>query len=108
MPKVFINNRVDPKWQPIIEAKLHIMLGSMFVNVSRIDVELDRLPDRRNRQETYTFCLVVTDGNGARYEQRNDQPDANLAIEGAIARLRRAITRAKRGRGPGWSQASGQ
>lgn len=96
MARIVINSTVEPHWQSIIEAKLQLMLGSLLTNVSRIDVELGKVIRREDMLSTYTIVLVLTQHNGESYSLRNDQPDANAAIEGVIARARRAITRISR------------
>ncbi len=106
MAKIVIRNRVESEWQPVIEAKLQIMLGSMLAYTSRIDIELDRGVQSRGDRSTYTCKLLLVEDNGERYTLSTDQPDADLAIEGAIARARRAMLR--RARSSGWRQASVQ
>jgi hypothetical protein len=106
MSRITIRNRAEPQWQPVIETKLQVMLGSMLAHISRIEVEFDRIVEARDQRVTYTCQLVLTESSGERYQLCNDQPDANLAIEGAIARARRSITRLGRARVPTWRQAS--
>lgn len=108
MAKILIRNRAEPDWKPVIDAKLKVMLGSMLAHVARVDIELDRSIGQSNGQLTYSCKLVLTESNGQRYLLLNQQPDANLAIEGAIARVRRAITRQSRARVNSWGQASAQ
>lgn len=45
----------------------------------------------------YICKLEVTERNGESYVLNNCRPDASLAMEGAIARARRGITRLSRG-----------
>jgi hypothetical protein len=84
------------------------MLGSMLGDINRIDIEFGQIPGYRGGRETFVCKLEVTERNGERYLLYNYQPDANLAIEGAVARARRAITRLSRARVSSWGQVSAQ
>jgi len=106
MTKILIRNRVEPNWRLVIEAKLHLILGSMLASISRLDLDFDRTVKQRDNQVTYGCKIVMTRSNGERYLQLSAQPDANLAIEGAIARARRAVTRLGRARVSAWGQTS--
>lgn len=106
MAKLVIRNRAEPRWQPVIEDKLHLMLGSMLAFIARVEVDFDGPAEGRDGQSTYALSLLIVEGNGQRHVQHNSQPDGNMAIEGAIARARRAVTRQRRARAPGWGQAS--
>jgi hypothetical protein len=108
MAKIVIRNRVESEWQPVIEAKLQFMLGSMLAYTSRINIELDRDSQRQDKLATYVCKLLLVEDNGERYVHRTDQPDAELAIEGAIARARRAMLRRSRARTSGRRHASAQ
>lgn len=108
MAKIVIRNRAEPAWKPVIESKLQVMLGSMLGHIGRIEIDFGEVPGQRGSQLTYICKLEVTETNGERYLLHNHQPDANLAIEGAIARTRRAITRVSRARVGGWGKASAQ
>jgi hypothetical protein len=108
MAKILIRNRVDCDWKPVIETKLHVMLGSMLAHISRIDIEFSQIPGYRDGLATFVCKLEVIERNGENYLLYNYQPDANLAIEGAIARARRAITRLSRARVSAWGQVSAQ
>lgn len=108
MAKIVIRNRAEPEWMPVLEAKLQLMLGSMLTYISRVEIEFAQTPVQRGSGVTYSCKLEVTEGNGERHLLYNHQPDANLAIEGAIARARRAITRMSRARVNPWGQASSQ
>ena len=107
MAKILIRNRAEPAWKPIIDAKLQVMLGSMLAHINRIDIEFDRSISQCGGV-TYTCTVVLTESRGQRFLLFNQQPDANLAIEGAMARSRRAITRLSRARVNSWGQASAQ
>ena len=98
MAKILIRNRAEPAWKPIIDAKLQVMLGSMLAYINRIDIEFDRSSSQCGGGVTYTCTVVLTESRGQRFLLFNQQPDANLAIEGAMARSRRAITRLSRAR----------
>lgn len=106
MARILIRDKSEDNWTPVIEAKLHVMLGSMLAHISRIDIEFSQIPGYRGGRPTYLCKLEVTERNGESYLLYNDQPDAYLAIEGAIARARRGITRLSRARVGGWGQAS--
>jgi len=106
MRKTTIKNRAEPEWTPVIETKLQIMLGSMLAHISRVDVEFDRDAKSRQQYVTYSCKLALTEASGEKYLVCSDQPGADIAIEGAIARARRAMTRRSRARAPGWRQAS--
>ena len=108
MAKILIRNHVEHDWKPLIEAKLQVMLGSMLGDINRIDIEFSQIPGYRGGRETFVCKLEVTERNGERYLLYNYQPDANLAIEGAVARARRAITRLSRARVSSWGQVSAQ
>lgn len=100
MSRIIIRNRAETKWSSVIESKLQVMLGSMLANISRINVELDRVVETREQRVSYSCKLAIVDSNGEKYLLSTDQTDANLAIEGAIARARRAIIRLGRARMP--------
>ena len=100
MSRIIIRNRAETKWNSVIESKLHVMLGSMLANISRISVELDRVVETREQRVSYACKLALVDSSGDKYLLSTDQTDANLAIEGAIARARRAIVRLGRARMP--------
>ena len=106
MARIIIRNRAETKWQAVIETKLQVMLGSMLAHISRINVEFDRVVEAREQRVSYACKVVLVESSGQRYLLSNDQADANLAIEGAIARARRAITRLGRTRLPSRWQAS--
>ena len=106
MARIVIRNRAETKWQSVIETKLQVMLGSMLAHVSRITVEFDRVVEAREQRVSYACKVVLVESSGERYLLANDQADGNLAIEGAIARARRAITRLGRARLPSRWQAS--
>ncbi|HEY9147378.1 MAG TPA: hypothetical protein VIQ22_00090 [Gammaproteobacteria bacterium] len=108
MAKILIRNRADYDWKPAIEAKLQVMLGSMLAHINRIDIEFSEIPGYRDGPATFVCRLEVTERNGESYLLYNYQPDANLAMEGAIARARRAITRLSRARVSNWGQVSAQ
>jgi hypothetical protein len=108
MAKILIRNRAEPEWRTVIEAKLQVMLGSMLTHISRVEVDLEKSPAQRGSGVTYGCKLVLIESNGERHLLDNYQPDANLAIEGAIARARRSITRLSRARVSTWGQASAQ
>ena len=108
MARILIRNRAEPEWKAAIEAKLQVMLGSMLSDISRIEIDLEKSSGQRGGGVTYGCTLALTESNGERYLLDNYQPDANLAIEGAIARARRAITRLSRVRVSAWGQASAQ
>lgn len=106
MARIVIRNRAETKWQAVIETKLQVMLGSMLAHVSRVTVEFDRVVEAREQRVSYACKVVLVESSGERYLLANDQADGNLAIEGAIARARRAITRLGRARLPSRWQAS--
>ena len=108
MAKIIIRNRIESEWQHVMEAKLQLMLGSMLACTNRIDIELVRGIASQDQSPTYTCKLLLLEDNGERYVLRTDQPDAGLAIEGAIARARRAMIRRSRARTTGWRQQSVQ
>lgn len=108
MQKLYVRNMAGPEWNQVIEDKLRIMLGSMMVHIIRIDIELNRTVSSGDQRTPYRCKLVLVDSHGERYQLHNDQLDATLAIEGAIARGRRALTRLSRARAPGRRQASMQ
>ena len=108
MARVVIRNGAEDCWQRVIESKLHVMLGSMLGHVSRVDIALDKASDERTGQATYSCTLMVRESGGQRHTLHSHQPDANLAIEGAIARARRTLTRLSRTRVSTWGQASSQ
>jgi len=108
MQKLYVRNLAEPEWKQVIEGKLRIMLGSMMVHIIRIDVELNKAVASRNQPTPYRCKLVLVDNHGERYQLHNDQLDAILAIEGAIARARRALTRLSRARAPGRREVSMQ
>lgn len=108
MAKILIRNRVEYDWKPVVEAKLRVMLGSMLGDINRIDIEFSQIPGYRGGGETFACKLALTERNGESYLLYNHQPDANLAIEGAIARARRAMTRLSRARVSAWGQVSAQ
>ncbi len=90
MTKIVITNHAEPDWKPVIEAKLQIMLGSMLAYASRIDIRFDRIIHKHSKRATYTCKLILVEDNGERYAVHSDQPNGEMAIEGAIARTRRA------------------
>lgn len=108
MAKILIRDESEGNWEPVIEAKLSVMLGSMLAHISRIDIEFSQIPGYRGGRSTYVCKLEVSERNGESYLLYSYQPDANLAIEGAIARARRAITRLSRARVSAWGQVSVQ
>ena len=108
MARIVIRNRAEPDWKSVIDGKLHVMLGSMLGHIGRIEIDFGKVPGQRGSQVTYFCRLEVTESNGESYLLHNHQPDAHLAIEGAIARARRSITRATRARVGGWGHASAQ
>jgi len=97
MAKILIRNRVEHDWKPVIEAKLQVMRGSMLGDINRSDIEFSQIPGYRGGRETFVCKLEVTERNGESYVPNNCRPDASLAMEGAIARARRGITRLSRG-----------
>ena len=108
MARVVIRNNAEEHWLQVIDSKLQVMLGSMLGYVSRIEVLLDKKLDQRTGRTTYCCTLVVRESSGQKHTLYNQQPDANLAIEGAIARARRAVTRLSRSRATAWGQVSSQ
>lgn len=100
MSRIIIRNRAESKWNAVIETKLQVMLGSILTNLSRINVELDKVVETREQRGRYACKLALVDSSGEKYLLSTDQTDANLAIEGAIARARRAIIRRGRARKP--------
>jgi hypothetical protein len=108
MARVVIRNDAEPQWQEVMDSKLQIMLGSMFGDISRIEILLDKVADQRLGQSVYNCTLLVRESSGQKHTLHNQQPDANLAIEGAIARARRAVTRLSRARNTSWGPATVQ
>lgn len=108
MAKITISNRAQPEWEPAIDAKLQLVLGSVRAPINRLDIEFERFTCRRGGLSTCTCTSVLTAGNGQITLPFNQQPDANLAIEGAIAGARRAITRLSLTRAGNRCQASAQ
>ena len=108
MVKIVISNRAELKWDTVIEKKLQIILGSMLAYTTRIDIELDRVSHRDIKWIIYACRLSLEDDHGNRYVLRNDQPDGDVAIEGAIARAKRVMVRRNRARASGWRAASMQ
>jgi|GEM_PF-866864 len=108
MARVVIKNGAEDRWQRVIESKLHVMLGSMLAHVTRVDIALDKSSDQRTGQTTYSCTITVRESGDQRHTLHSHQPDANLAIEGAIARARRTLTRLSRSRASTWGQAPSQ
>ena len=108
MAKIIIKNRAEAKWDTVIEEKLQFILGSMLAYTTRIDIELNRVSHRDIKWITYACKLSLEDDHGNRYVLRNDQPDGDVAIEGAIARAKRVMVRRSRTRASGWRAASMQ
>jgi hypothetical protein len=108
MARVVIRNGAEQYWQQVMDSKLQVMLGSMFGCISRIDILLDKALDQRTGQTMYNCTLLVRESGGQKHTLYNRQSDANLAIEGAIARARRAVTRLSRSRATAWGQVSSQ
>jgi hypothetical protein len=50
MTRVVIRNGAEDQWQEVIESKLKVMLGSTLVQVTRIDIAMDKLLDQRTGQ----------------------------------------------------------
>ena len=98
MPRVTINNRAAPQWDAVIESRVSVVLGSVFIRIARLDIEFDQ--GVRGSPEAYSCKLRLTESKGATQQIRNDQSDGAMAIEGALGRARRALIRAKRDRAP--------
>lgn len=95
MPKLTILNRAQPEWDVIIETNLRVMLGSILAGLGRIDVEFDAYSDDRGHGAAYRCQLVMTELSGAKHLLENIQPDGKRAIEGALSRGRRLMSRRK-------------
>jgi ribosome-associated translation inhibitor RaiA len=108
MARIVISNTAEDCWQQVIESKLQIMLGSMLGQVGRVDIALDKSFDKRLGQTIYSCTLMVRESGGQKHMLHNHQADANLAIEGALARARRTLTRLSRSRPASWGQTSSQ
>ncbi len=105
MLKTVINNRAEPEWTPVIEARLQIMLGSLLNQVTRIEVDFEHYVEKPAGQAMYSCKLCLTESSGQKYRIFNNQTDAKIAIEGALARARRMITRLSRDRSKTWGVA---
>ena len=104
MAKILIRNAAEEHWQQVMDSKLQVMLGSMFGHISRIEITLYKSSDQRNGQSIYNCRLLIRESSGQKHELCNHQPDGNHAVEGAIARGRRALTRLSRPRASAWGQ----
>jgi ribosome-associated translation inhibitor RaiA len=100
MARLTITNLAAADWQVVIEDRVNLMLGSTMLNIRRIDIEFacHGLVDDKFR--THSCTVVVTEPSGAQLYLRNEQADANEAIDGAVARVRRAVARRMRARLP--------
>jgi len=96
MARIVIRNGAEEQWQQVMNSKLQIMLGSMFGDISRIEILLDKALDQRTGKTMHNCTLLIRESSGQKHTLYNNQPDANLAIEGAIARARRSLTRLSR------------
>ena len=105
MAKLIIRNTLQPEWSALIEARLRFMLGSILTNIQRVEVDFISSNGPAGQNSAYTCMVVVIEHSGERHELHNQQPNPHLAIEGAIARARRAMTRIKRSRSNGWTKA---
>jgi hypothetical protein len=108
MSKLTIRNHAQPEWDAVIEASARFMLGALVTRARRIEVELDHRDSPGGHYPAYTCKVIVVESSGERLVLHNQQPDGRRAIEGAMARARRAITRLSRSRQGGWNQASTQ
>ena len=102
MARMTITNRAAADWQAIIEDRVSLMLGSALVNIRRIDIDFDSHEQGDDQCRTHSFCIVLTEASGAQVCLRNEQVDANDAIEGGLARARRVVVRRK------WTRLSRQ
>lgn len=108
MTKTYINNRAQAKWTPVIESRLQIMLGSMLSHIRRIDIEFIGEVEQPGVQTIYCCKLTLLEVGGEEFLLRYSQADGSIAIEGAFARARRAMTRLSRVRGNVWNRFSEQ
>ena len=106
MAKLIIRNVAHPQWTAVIEERVRFVLGSILTNVRRLEIYFDRCRGRSINQCAYTCQLVVIDRAGRRRVLHNQQMDPGDAIDGVLARTRRALTRQQRGYHPGWQTAS--
>jgi len=107
MSKLVIHNEAQPEWTQVIDAKVTFMLDSMMHNFRRVEISFSgRGRTTEGSYSAYICTLVITETSGVRHELHNEQPDPNVAIEGALARGRRSMTRTRRVRNTGWRQAS--
>jgi hypothetical protein len=108
MSKLTIRNHAQPEWEAVIEASALFMLGSLVTRTRRIEIELENRESPGGQYPAYTCKVIVVENSGEKLVLHNQQPDGHRAIEGAMARARRAITRLSRSRQGGWNQVSTQ
>jgi len=107
MSKLVIHNEAQPERTQQIDGKVTFMLGSMMHNVPRVEISFSgRGKTNEGNYSAYVCTLVIIENSGLRHELHNEQPDPNNALEGALARGRRSMTRTRRARNTGWRQAS--
>ena len=90
MSKLVIKNSAAPHWTQVLESRASIGLGSLLAQSRRVDIELHRnAPD----SGPFTCSLTYVLGNGSKQTLSNTQPQADMAIDGVLARARRTLQR---------------
>lgn len=90
MSKMAIRNCAQAQWSSVLEARAALGLGSLPAISHRIDIELHQAP---GKDGVFTCSISVMMNNGDTHNLHNTQPNAVAAIDGVIARARRAIAR---------------
>ena len=90
MSKLTIRNYAAPQWTSVLESRARLGLGSILANSRRVEIELR---EGAPTNTTFTCSLSVILTNGDKHKLTNTQPKAGIAIDGVIARTRRAVNR---------------
>lgn len=90
MSKLIIRNYVVGIGDNVLESRIRSGLGSILAHSRRVQIELHQ---EDGESSAYTCKLLFVKGNGSRYALSNTQPNAEIAIDGALARARRAMIR---------------
>jgi hypothetical protein len=90
MSNLVIRNYAESQWDSVLESQVRLGLGSISATSSRVEIELHQAPGQNC---AFTCQLLVLLANGEKHQFANTQPGADTAVEGVIARARRAMVR---------------
>ena len=96
MVQLKIQDNLDAEWRPVIERELNFSLAPVQSRFKNIRIHFVGVLRPAGHGAGYRCILVARGHGGETYHTEADSPDGRMAIQDALLRARRAVTRRRR------------